>query len=111
MCGKEDIRTMLKWNEVMEFARKGNPAPDHKVVKTEAEWRSQLSPAEYRVTLEAATERAFSSPMCNLFEPGIYSCVCCDTVLFEHNRKIRFRHRMAIIHPAGEGKRHRLSYG
>jgi len=74
---------MLKWNEVMEFAKKGNPAPDRKVVKTEAEWRSQLSPAEYRVTREAATERAFSSPMCNLFEPGIYSCVCCDTVLFD----------------------------
>ena len=78
---------MLKWNEVMEFARKGNPAPDHKVVKTEAEWRSQLSPAEYRVTREAATARAFSSPMCNLFEPGIYSCVCCDTVLFDATEK------------------------
>ena len=31
---------MLKWNDVMEFAKKGNPAPDRKVVKTEAEWRS-----------------------------------------------------------------------
>ncbi|MGD1073535.1 MAG: peptide-methionine (R)-S-oxide reductase MsrB [Bryobacteraceae bacterium] len=78
---------MLKWNDVMEFAKKGNPAPDRKVVKTEAEWRSQLSPAEYRVTREAGTERAFSSPMCNLFEPGIYSCVCCDTVLFDATEK------------------------
>jgi methionine-R-sulfoxide reductase len=78
---------MLKWNDVLEFSRKGNPAPDRKVVKTEAEWRSQLSAAEYRVTREAATERAFSSPMCNLFEPGIYSCVCCDTVLFDATEK------------------------
>jgi len=78
---------MLKWNDVLRIAKEGNPAPDHKVVKTEAEWRRQLSAAEYHVTREAGTERAFSSPMCSLFEPGIYSCLCCDTVLFDASEK------------------------
>jgi methionine-R-sulfoxide reductase len=78
---------MLKWNDVLVFAKNGNPPPDCRVVKTEKEWRQQLSSEQYKVTREAATERAFSSPMCNLFEPGIYSCLCCDTVLFDATEK------------------------
>jgi methionine-R-sulfoxide reductase len=78
---------MLKWNDVLSFAKSTNPPPVRKVVKTENEWRQQLSPEQYKVTREAATERAFSSAMCNLFEPGIYSCVCCDTVLFDATEK------------------------
>jgi methionine-R-sulfoxide reductase len=79
--------TILKWQDILRIAKEGNPAPDHKVVKTEAEWRKQLTPEEYHVTREAGTERAFSSAMCSLFEPGIYSCICCDTVLFDATEK------------------------
>jgi methionine-R-sulfoxide reductase len=78
---------MLKWNDVLRFAADGSPLPDRKVVKTESEWRKQLSLEEFKVTREAGTERAFSSLMCNLFEPGIYSCLCCDTVLFDATEK------------------------
>jgi methionine-R-sulfoxide reductase len=78
---------MLKWNDVLAFAKQGNPEPDAKVVKTEEEWRRQLTPEEYAVTRQAGTERAFSSPLCSLFEPGIYGCVCCDTVLFDAQQK------------------------
>ncbi len=78
---------MLKWNDVLRYAREGNPAPDRKVTKTDAEWRAQLSPAEYQVTRQAATERAFSSAMCSAFEPGIYSCRCCDSLLFDSTEK------------------------
>ena len=77
----------LKWNDVLQFARDGSPEPDRRVVKTDAEWRAQLSPDEYRVTREAGTERAFSSPMCSLFEPGMYSCICCGTLLFDATEK------------------------
>ena len=77
----------LKWNDVLQFARDGSPEPDRRVVKTDAEWRAQLSPEEYRVTREAGTERAFSSPMCSLFEPGMYSCLCCGTLLFDATEK------------------------
>ncbi len=78
---------MLKWNDVLSFAKNGNPPPDHKVVKTENEWRQQLSDEEYKVTREAGTEPAFSSAMCSLFEAGIYSCLCCGTVLFDATEK------------------------
>src|ERR1700688_263478 len=78
---------MLKWPDVLNLAKSGNPAPDGKVVKTDAEWREQLSDEEYHVTRQAGTERAFSSEMCSLFEPGIYSCLCCETVLFDASEK------------------------
>ncbi len=78
---------MLKWNDVLQLAKDGSPAPDHKVVKTEAQWRALLSPQEFEVTRQAATERAFSSPMCSLFEPGIYACRCCGTRLFDASEK------------------------
>src|SRR5581483_7337309 len=79
--------TMLKWPDVLKLAKDGNPPPDRKVVKSETEWRNQLSPEQYRVTRQAGTELAFSSDMCAAFEPGIYSCVCCDTVLFDASNK------------------------
>src|SRR5215472_15771919 len=78
---------MLKWPEVLNLAKRGNPVPDRKVVKTDAEWRQQLTEEQYDVTRKAATERAFSSEMCSLFEPGIYSCICCETVLFDASEK------------------------
>jgi methionine-R-sulfoxide reductase len=78
---------MLKWIDVLNLAKNGNPAPARKIVKTKAEWRRQLSPEQYEVTRQAETERPFSSAMCSLFEPGIYSCVCCDTLLFDASQK------------------------
>jgi peptide-methionine (R)-S-oxide reductase len=78
---------MLKWPDVLNLAKNGNSAPDRKVVKTDAEWRAQLSDEQYYVTRQAGTERAFSSEMCSLFEPGIYSCLCCETVLFDASEK------------------------
>lgn len=78
---------MLTWIDVLRFANKGNPEPDRRVEKTEDEWKMQLSPEEFRVTRKAGTERAFSSEMCSLFEPGLYGCVCCGTLLFDANEK------------------------
>jgi len=74
---------MLKWNDVLDFAHNGSPAPDRKVQKSDAQWRQMLSPEAYAVTRQTGTERPFSSEMCSLFKPGIYQCVCCETVLFD----------------------------
>jgi methionine-R-sulfoxide reductase len=74
---------MLKWNDILDYARRGNPAPDRKVTKTDAEWRAQLSAEAFQVTRKTGTERPFSSEMCSLFKPGVYHCVCCDTLLFD----------------------------
>lgn len=78
---------MHNWNDVTLRAAGANPAPPRRVEKTEAQWREQLSPAQYRVTRSAGTEPAFSSAMCSLFEPGIYQCVCCATPLFDATHK------------------------
>jgi len=78
---------VLKWPDVIRYSEKGNPAPDARIEKSDAEWRAQLAPDEYRVTRHAATEPPFSSEMCSRFEPGIYSCVCCGTLLFDATAK------------------------
>ncbi len=58
-----------------------------KVVKTDAEWRAQLTPEQYEVTRGHGTECAFSGPHLAQKEPGLYSCVCCDAPLFRSNAK------------------------
>ena len=78
---------MLTWTDVRAFAKKGNPEPQRRVEKTDAEWRAQLTADQYRITRTRGTERAFSSEMCSLFEPGLYACVCCGTLLFDSDEK------------------------
>ena len=78
---------MLEWSDILRFVKQGNPAPDRTVTKSDAEWRAELSPEEYRVTREKGTERPFSSQMCALFEPGRYACTCCGTLLFDASEK------------------------
>ena len=58
-----------------------------KVRKTDAEWRQMLDPMEYQVTRHAATERAFTGRYWDHHEPGVYTCVCCNTPLFESDAK------------------------
>jgi len=53
-----------------------------KVVKTDAEWRAQLSALAYSVTRHEDTEYAFTGPYWDNHEGGLYRCICCDTALF-----------------------------
>lgn len=81
----------MRWSEVLLVARTGNPAPPRRVEKSEAEWRAALTDAAFYVTRQKGTERAFSSEMCALFEPGRYECVCCGTPLFDATSKFDSR--------------------
>jgi peptide-methionine (R)-S-oxide reductase len=54
-----------------------------RVVKTAAEWKSELSPLSYRITREGGTERAFSGDYTKPAVPGIFRCICCDTALYD----------------------------
>lgn len=58
-----------------------------KVVKTEAEWRKQLTPNAYDITRNADTEFAFSGKYWNLHDKGVYRCICCDNALFDSATK------------------------
>jgi len=57
------------------------------VVKTEAEWRKQLSPAAFEITRHADTEMAFSGQYWNLHDKGLFRCICCDNALFTSETK------------------------
>jgi peptide-methionine (R)-S-oxide reductase len=58
-----------------------------KVVKTDAEWKQQLSGEQYEVTRRKGTERAFTGQYWNNHEKGIYRCICCDNDLFKSDTK------------------------
>lgn len=78
---------MLKWIDILNFARNGNPEPDQRVEKSETEWKQLLTDEEFAVTRQKGTERPFSSDVCSRFDPGIYACVYCNTLLFDANEK------------------------
>ncbi len=54
-----------------------------KIVRTDAEWRAQLTPEQYRVARRKGTERAFTGALWDEHRPGTYRCVCCGTPLFD----------------------------
>ena len=78
---------MITWKEIVSFTQKGSPEPDNRVEKTEEEWKKILDPEVFRITRLKGTERAHSSDMCSLFEPGKYACACCKTQLFDATEK------------------------
>src|SRR5258708_24425306 len=62
-----------------------------KVVKSDDEWREQLSPGQFDITRHADTEIAFSGRYWNLHDKGLYRCICCDNALFSSETKFKSR--------------------
>ena len=58
-----------------------------KIVKSDAEWRAQLSPLAFQVTRQQGTEAAFSGEYASNHQDGLYHCVCCDTPLYDSKTK------------------------
>lgn len=58
-----------------------------KIMKTEEEWRKQLTPEQFRVTRQQGTEIAFTGKLWNNHATGVYRCVCCGTALFSSETK------------------------
>ncbi len=61
-------------------------AKDDKIVKTDAEWKAELSPEAYRVTRQHATERAGTHDDFPK-QPGTFACVCCGAEVFDQATK------------------------
>ena len=58
-----------------------------KIVKTDDEWREQLTPEQYEITRRKGTERPFCGMLYDHKEAGTYSCVCCGLPLFSSDTK------------------------
>jgi peptide-methionine (R)-S-oxide reductase len=75
---------------VVQFSDSGQklgPARVKKVVKTDAEWKRQLTPLQFEVTRQQGTERAFTGQYFDLHDKGLYRCICCDNALFSSDTK------------------------
>ena len=75
---------------IVEFSdngeRKGVVMVD-KVVKTDEEWRKELTPEQYQVARKADTERPFANLYAENHDKGIYRCICCGNALFSSDTK------------------------
>lgn len=80
----------MNWNDLLQII-KNSPTPPKRVEKTDEEWKLLLTPEQYRVTRQHGTERAFSGEYCESYSPGIYTCVCCGTELFDSTGKFNSR--------------------
>ncbi|HEV2176233.1 MAG TPA: peptide-methionine (R)-S-oxide reductase MsrB [Terriglobia bacterium] len=76
--------------EIVQFTddgKKEGVAMVQKVIKSDQEWKRQLTPEQYDVTRHAGTEPAFTGKYWNLHEKGIFRCVCCGNALFSSDTK------------------------
>jgi peptide-methionine (R)-S-oxide reductase len=78
---------MLTWKEIISFTAKGNPTPEKRVEKSEDEWKTILTPEQYRVTRQKGTEIPHTGALCSIYDEGQYNCICCNTPLFDSTIK------------------------
>jgi peptide-methionine (R)-S-oxide reductase len=79
-----DVVTIVKFSDA---GAREDKVSVPKVVKSDEEWKKQLSPLGYSVTRHADTERPFTGAYWDLHEKGLFRCVCCDNALFSSSNK------------------------
>ncbi len=89
-AGASTIVTKPGMVTIVRFADSGARLGEEsvaKVVKSEAEWRAQLSDLAFQVTRQEGTERAGSGEYVDNHDSGLYRCICCDTALYDSGTK------------------------
>ncbi|HVO62288.1 MAG TPA: peptide-methionine (R)-S-oxide reductase MsrB [Terriglobales bacterium] len=85
-----DAKESAQQVTIIEFSNSGQrlkKVHENKIVRSEAEWRKQLSPNAFDITRHADTEMAFTGQYWNLHEKGLYRCICCGNALFTSGTK------------------------
>jgi peptide-methionine (R)-S-oxide reductase len=62
-------------------------SPREKIVKSEADWRAELTPEQYHITRQSGTERPFTGPYWDEKRSGLYRCISCGVPLFRSETK------------------------
>jgi peptide-methionine (R)-S-oxide reductase len=76
--------------EIVQFSSAGaltGTVRVRKIVKSDAEWRRQLTANAFDIARRADTEMAYTGPYTNWHQRGIFHCICCDTALFSSDAK------------------------
>ena len=86
MMTRRTLMASLAAATVLPFLPRGAAAA-FEVTRTEAEWKAMLTPAQYKVMRQEGTERAGSSPLDKVYDPGTYHCRGCDLPLYSSETK------------------------
>ncbi|QMU65664.1 MAG: peptide-methionine (R)-S-oxide reductase MsrB [Flavobacteriaceae bacterium] len=78
---------MITWKNIIHYTTKENLTPTHRIEKSNDEWKSILTPEQYRITRLKGTERPYTGQLCSIFDAGVYQCVCCKADLFDASIK------------------------
>lgn len=78
---------MLRWKDILTFAKYSNPEPARRLAQPEAEWQAQLTPSQFRVLRQKQTEPPYRNAYCRSYEPGVYACAGCGSPLFDSTSK------------------------
>ncbi|RNI29187.1 peptide-methionine (R)-S-oxide reductase MsrB [Rufibacter latericius] len=78
---------MIRWSDVIKYAKYSNPEPATRVERTELDWQQILTPAQFRILRLKETESPYRNAYCRSYEPGVYACAGCGNLLFDSSQK------------------------